>query len=82
MAWVSSRVSSAPSSRCAPQALRREHGIVLHYHLPSRWHGQFGRDVHYLPLHTLQRYWHRTAVQLCAVASLHQHIRLLPPAGT
>ena len=64
------------------QALRREHGIVLHYHLPSRWHGQFGRDVHYLPLHTLQRYWHRTSVQFALWHRLHQHIRLLPPTGT
>ena len=64
------------------QALRREHGIVLHYHLPSRWHGQFGRDVHYLPLHTLQRYWHRTSLQFALWHRLHQHIRLLPPTGT
>ena len=40
------------------ESLRRHHGIHLHYHLPRRWHGQFGRDVHYLPLHTLQRFWH------------------------
>ena len=64
------------------QALRRDHGITLHYHLPQRWHGQFGRDVQYLPLHTLQRYWHRTSVRFALWHRLHQHIRLLPPSGT
>ena len=63
-------------------ALRRDRGIHLHYHLPRRWHGQFGRDVHYLPLHTLQRYWHWTSVRFALWHRLHQHIRLLPPSGT
>ncbi len=62
--------------------LRREHGIHLHYHLPRRWHGQFGRDVHYLPLHTLQRFWHWSPVRFALWHRLHQHIRLLPPSGS
>lgn len=63
-------------------ALRREHDIELHYHLPRRWHGEFGRDVHYLPLHTLQRFWHHTPQRFALWHRLHQHIRLLPPHGT
>jgi glycosyltransferase involved in cell wall biosynthesis len=62
--------------------LRSEHGIHLHYHLPRRWHGQFGRDVHYMPLHTLQRFWHWSPVRFALWHRLHQHIRLLPPSGT
>lgn len=64
------------------QALRRDHGVVLHYHLPARWHGRFGSDVHYLRLHTLQRYWHWTSTRFALWHRLHQHIRLLPPSGT
>ncbi len=64
------------------ESLRRNHGIHLHYHLPRRWHGQFGRDVHYMPLHTLQRYWHWSSVRFALWHRLHQHIRLLPPSGT
>jgi glycosyltransferase involved in cell wall biosynthesis len=64
------------------EGLRRNHGIHLHYHLPQRWHGQFGRDVHYMPLHTLQRFWHWSSVQFALWHRLHQHIRLLPPGGT
>jgi glycosyltransferase involved in cell wall biosynthesis len=63
-------------------ALRRDHGIHLHFHLPQRWHGQFGRDVHYRPLHTLQRFWHWSSVRFALWHRLHQHIRLLPPSGT
>jgi glycosyltransferase involved in cell wall biosynthesis len=64
------------------EGLRRNHGIHLHYHLPRRWHGQFGRDVHYMPLHTLQRFWHWSSVHFVLWHRLHQHIRLLPPSGT
>jgi glycosyltransferase involved in cell wall biosynthesis len=64
------------------EGLRRNHGIHLHYHLPRRWHGQFGRDVHYMPLHTLQRFWHWSSVRFALWHRLHQHIRLLPPGGT
>jgi glycosyltransferase involved in cell wall biosynthesis len=63
------------------EALRRQHGIHLHYHLPRRWHGRFGRDVHYLSLHTLQRFWHWQPVRFALWHRLHQHIRLLPPSG-
>ena len=35
--------------------LRRAHGIELYVHLPARWHGMFGDDVHYLGSHTTQR---------------------------
>jgi glycosyltransferase involved in cell wall biosynthesis len=63
-------------------ALRRDHHIRLHYHLPQRWHGEFGSDVEYLPLHTLQRYWHRTRHRFALWHRLHQHIRLLPPWGS
>jgi glycosyltransferase involved in cell wall biosynthesis len=64
------------------EGLRRDHRIHLHYHLPRRWHGQFGPDVHYMPLHTLQRFWHWSSVRFALWHRLHQHIRLLPPAGT
>jgi glycosyltransferase involved in cell wall biosynthesis len=64
------------------QALKRDHGIHLHYHLPRRWHGQFGRDVNYLASHTLQRYWHWRSLHFALWHRLHQHIRLLPPSGT
>jgi glycosyltransferase involved in cell wall biosynthesis len=64
------------------EALRRDHGIQLHYHLPKRWHGRFGRDVGYLSLHTLQRFWHWQPVRFALWHRLHQHIRLLPPSGT
>jgi glycosyltransferase involved in cell wall biosynthesis len=64
------------------EGLRRNHGIHLHYHLPRRWHGQFGRDVQYMPLHTLQRFWHWSSVRFALWHRLHQHIRLLPPSGT
>jgi glycosyltransferase involved in cell wall biosynthesis len=64
------------------QALKRDHGIHLHYHLPRRWHGQFGRDVNYLSVHTLQRFWHWRSVHFALWHRLHQHIRLLPPSGT
>jgi glycosyltransferase involved in cell wall biosynthesis len=64
------------------EALRRNHGIHLHYHLPRRWHGRFGRDVQYLSLHTLQRFWHWQPVRFALWHRLHQHIRLLPPSGS
>jgi len=63
-------------------ALRAEHGIVLHLHLPRRWHGRFGPDVGYLGNHTLQRLVHWRATRFALWHVLHQHIRLRPPLGT
>jgi glycosyltransferase involved in cell wall biosynthesis len=63
-------------------ALRDEHRIALHFHLPRQWHGHFGPEVGYLATHTLQRFvhWRRTHFALWHI--LHQHIRLRPPLGT
>ena len=50
----SQRLGSELAAR-APE-LRERDGLVLHYHLPSQWHGRFGDDVGYLDLHTLHQH--------------------------
>ena len=64
------------------QALRRVHGLELHFHLPQRWHGQFGSEVHYLATHTTQRLLHLRRERFALWHCLHQHIRLRPPLGS
>lgn len=76
----SRQLGSALAERA--DALQRQQGIRLHYHLPRRWHGLFGDSVHYLATHTLQRFWHRRDVHFVVWHRLHQHIRLQPPGGT
>ena len=62
--------------------LQDEVGWRLHFHLPARWHGEFGDQVGYLATHTSQRWLHlrRTRFDLWHV--LHQHNRLRAPVGT
>src|SRR5262245_28099797 len=62
--------------------LRQQHGVELHVHLPARWHGMFGDGVHYLPIHTTQRFVHLRTTRFAIWHRLHQHIRLRPPLGT
>ena len=71
----------AHMARRAP-ALRKDHGIELHYRLPDRLHGAFGHDVHYLKQRSLQRHlsvhWHRFDLW----HTLHQHNPYRPPVLT
>ncbi|HEX6016957.1 MAG TPA: glycosyltransferase [Burkholderiaceae bacterium] len=76
----SQRLGHELAARAA--ALRREHGIALHLHLPRQWHGRFGPDVGYLANHTLQRFVHWRSTRFALWHILHQHIRLRPPLGT
>jgi glycosyltransferase involved in cell wall biosynthesis len=62
-------------------ALREQHGIALHFHLPKQWHGRFGPDVGYLATHTLQRFIHWRNTRFALWHILHQHIRLRAPLG-
>lgn len=64
------------------KALRETHGLVLHYHLPRRWHGLFGAEVGYLATHTTQRLLHLRRERFALWHCLHQHIRLRAPLGT
>jgi glycosyltransferase involved in cell wall biosynthesis len=63
-------------------ALRKDQGLWLHFHLPQRWHGQFGDSVGYLATHTTQRLVHLRRERFALWHCLHQHIRLRPPLGT
>jgi glycosyltransferase involved in cell wall biosynthesis len=68
------------ASRAA--ALRLEHGLHVHLHLPARWHGMFGNAVGYLDTRDIQRWLHRTREPFALWHVLHQHNRYRPPAGT
>ena len=59
--------------------LREEQGITLSYHLAKRWHGMFGDQVEYLPLHDIQRWVHLQRAPLDVWHTLHQHNRFRPP---
>jgi glycosyltransferase involved in cell wall biosynthesis len=68
-------------AREAPR-LRERHGIALHFHLPERWHGDFGSDVAYLAAGTAQRWLHLRPRRFDLWHSLHQFNRLKAPLGT
>jgi len=63
-------------------ALRQEHGIALHFHLPREFHGEFGHEVGYLATHTTQRWVHWRPQRFALWHCLHQHNRLKAPLGT
>lgn len=63
-------------------ALREQHGLHLHFHLPQQWHGEFGHDVGYLQTHTTQRWLHLRPMRFALWHTLHQHNRLRAPLGT
>jgi len=63
-------------------ALRAEHALALHLHLPRRWHGMFGDQVGYLDTHTTQRWWHWRPQRFALWHTWHQHNRLRAPLGT
>ena len=62
--------------------LMERHRIALHFHLPRRWHGEFGDAVGYLDTHTLQRWLHLRGARFALWHTLHQHNRLRAPRGT
>lgn len=69
-------------SAIAP-AWRERHGVQFHLHMPKRWHGRFGPQVHYLDTHKLQGYWHWQGLRRFDVwHGLNQLGRLIPPLGT
>lgn len=63
-------------------ALRHQHGIALHFHLPREFHGEFGDNVGYLDTHTLQRWLHWQPLRFALWHTWHQHNRLRAPLGT
>ena len=66
----------------AAPALHANDGIVLHYHLPRRWHGTFGAQVRYIDTNDLQRLFHRRRERFALWHSLHQFNRFKPPWKT
>lgn len=62
--------------------LRDEFGWALHFHLPRRWHGQFGDQVGYLDTHTTQRWLHLRGSRFSLWHNFHQHNRLRAPLFT
>lgn len=68
-------------ARQAP-LLRDGLGWQLHFHLPRRWHGEFGAAVGYLDTHTTQRWLHLRTTRFALWHTLHQFVRLRAPAFT
>lgn len=62
--------------------LLERHAIALHFHLPQRWHGEFGDAVGYLSTRTTQRWWHVRPTPFALWHTFHQHNRLRAPWGT
>lgn len=61
----------------------REEGIEFHLHMPARWHGRFGHNVHYLAAHKRQGYWHWAGGRRFDVwHGLNQLGRIIPPWRT
>lgn len=63
-------------------ALKEAHGLLLHFHLPARWHGLFGPAVGYLDTHTTQRWLHWRPQRFALWHTWHQHNRLKAPLGS
>ena len=74
------QIATGIAARAA--ALRDEHGLRFHLHLPARWHGMFGDAVGYLDTRDLQRWLHRTREPFALWHVLHQHNRYRAPVGT
>lgn len=63
-------------------ALREQHGIELHLHLPQAWHGRFGEAVHDIARQRLHRYLHVEPIRFDIWHSLNQLSKLRPPLGS
>lgn len=59
--------------------LHARHGLVIHLHLPKKWHGRFGERVRYLDRHSLQRHLHLRGTRFAIWHTLNQLSRLRPP---
>jgi glycosyltransferase involved in cell wall biosynthesis len=66
----------------AAPALREQHGVQLHYHLPERLHGHFGPEVQYLAQRSGQKWWHRQPQRFDVWHTLNQHAKFAAPQGT
>ncbi|MBI3367897.1 MAG: glycosyltransferase family 4 protein [Burkholderiales bacterium] len=62
--------------------LLERHSVALHFHMPARWHGEFGDAVGYLGTRTTQRWWHARSTPFALWHTFHQHNRLRAPWGT
>lgn len=62
--------------------LRAQHGLHLHFIMPSQWHGMFGPDVRYHALNDSMRMRHRFEVDLDVWHGLNQHMRYRPPVNS
>jgi glycosyltransferase involved in cell wall biosynthesis len=63
-------------------ALREQHRLQLHAHLPRAFHGLFGPDIGYLDTATTQRWLHLAQPKFALWHTLHQHNRLRAPWRT
>jgi glycosyltransferase involved in cell wall biosynthesis len=60
-------------------ALREEQGWELSLHLPRRWHGMFGDDVHYLDVRPSHRWLHRQREPFDLWHNVHLRSRVTAP---
>jgi len=63
-------------------SLSERWGATFYFHLPARWHGRFGHQVHYLDVHKGQRWLHLQPQRFDLWHNLHQHTQLRAPWGT
>lgn len=62
-------------------ALRERHALDLYFHCLPALHGCFGPDVHYLPVHRSQEWWHKAPVRMDLWHTTSQLNRYGPPHG-